>query len=184
MTFPHWSRVTLYTSTCVFAECYVFVKQSHGPIYCAFRHYPGGPLLPKLRGYVAEFLNEVSLARLGIFVPSHLCRFWYGWHISIVTLFQEAWTHELEPGRPSPRCMRYPHTKVKSIITPHYPSPTSRLNPLCQCRNINLLSIDYAFRSHLRCRLTPGGRTCPGKPWDSGDRNSHPVFRYSCPHNH
>ena len=27
---------------------------------------PGGPLLPKLRGYVAEFLNEVSLARLGI----------------------------------------------------------------------------------------------------------------------
>jgi len=25
-----------------------------------------------------EFLNEVSLARLGIFVPSYLCRFWYG----------------------------------------------------------------------------------------------------------
>ena len=38
----------------------------------------GGPLLPKLRGYCAEFLNEVSLARLGILVPSHLCRFWYG----------------------------------------------------------------------------------------------------------
>ncbi len=38
----------------------------------------GGPLLPKLRGYFAEFLNEVSLARLGILVPSHLCRFWYG----------------------------------------------------------------------------------------------------------
>ena len=31
-------------------------------------------------------------------------------------------------------------------------------------------------------KLTPGGRTCPGKPWDSGDRDSHPVFRYSCPH--
>ena len=69
------------------AECYVFVKQSHGPIYCASRHYPGGPLLPKLRGYFAEFLNEVSLARLGIFVPSHLCRFWYGWHVSITMLF-------------------------------------------------------------------------------------------------
>ena len=46
-----------------------------------------------------------------------------------------------------------------------------------------LLSIDYAFRPRLRCRLTPGGRTCPGKPWDSGDLDSHQVFRYSCPHN-
>jgi hypothetical protein len=32
-----------------------------------FKSPPEGPLLPKLRGYVAEFLNEVSLARLGIF---------------------------------------------------------------------------------------------------------------------
>ena len=31
-------------------------------------------------------------------------------------------------------------------------------------RNINLLSIDYAFRPRLRIRLTPGGRTFPGKP--------------------
>ena len=68
----------------------------------------------------------------------------------------------------------------------HRPPPLSfsklRLNPR-QCRNVRLPSIDYAFRPGLRCRLTPGGRTCPGKPWDSGDRDSHPVFRYSCPHN-
>ena len=51
-------------------------------------------------------------------------------------------------------------------------------------RNVDLLSIAYALRPRLRHRLTPGGRTCPGKPWDSGDRDSHPVFRYSCPHNH
>ena len=31
-------------------------------------------------------------------------------------------------------------------------------------RNINLLSIDYAFRPRLRIRLTPGGRTFPGNP--------------------
>ena len=31
-------------------------------------------------------------------------------------------------------------------------------------RNINLSSIDYAFRPRLRFRLTPGGRTFPGKP--------------------
>ena len=68
----------------------------------------------------------------------------------------------------------------------HRPPPLSfsdpRLNPR-QCGNVGPLSIGYAFRPGLRCRLTPGGRTCPGKPWDSGDRDSHPVFRYSCPHN-
>ena len=50
--------------------------------------------------------------------------------------------------------------------------------------NINILSIDYAFRPRLRDRLTLGGRTFPRKPWAFGDRDSHPVFRYSCLHGH
>src|SRR5690606_8709726 len=33
-TFPHWSRVTPYTSTCVFAERCVFAKQSVGLFHC------------------------------------------------------------------------------------------------------------------------------------------------------
>ena len=37
LTFRHWSRVTLYTSSCEFAECCVFVKQSPEPFHCAFR---------------------------------------------------------------------------------------------------------------------------------------------------
>ena len=65
----------------------------------------------------------------------------------------------------------------------HCLSPNACLNPPYRCGNVDPLSIDYAFRPGLRCRLTPGGRTCPGKPWDSGDRDFHPVFRYSCPHN-
>ena len=68
----------------------------------------------------------------------------------------------------------------------HRPTPLSFSDPSSnprRCRNVDLPSIDYAFRPRLRCRLTPGGRTCPGKPWDSGDRDSHPAFRYSCPHN-
>ena len=155
MTFPHWSRVTLYTSTCVFAECCVFVKQSHGPFHCASRHYPEGPLLPKLRGHVAEFLNEVSPARLGMFVPSHLCRFWYGLQVSVATLFWEAWTHGL--GRANPSSVRqFPAVPGIAIDPGHCPSPTSRLNPPCKCRNVRLPSIDYAFRPRLRCRLTPG----------------------------
>jgi hypothetical protein len=59
-----------------------------------------------------------------------------------------------------------------------------RSNSYRQLRNVDLKSIGYAFRPGLRVRLTPGGRTCPGKPWNFGDRDSHPVFRYSCPHNH
>ena len=31
----------------------------------------------------------------------------------------------------------------------------------CRLRNINLISIDYALRPHLRSRLTPGRRTWP-----------------------
>ena len=58
------------------------------------------------------------------------------------------------------------------------------ITPTRWYRNINLLSIDYAFRPRLRFRLTPGGRTFPGKPWVFGDQNSHLVFRYSCLHGH
>ena len=49
-------------------------------------------------------------------------------------------------------------------------------------RNVRLLSIGYALRPGLRPRLTPGGRTWPGKPRICGGRDSHPPFRYSCLH--
>ena len=39
-----------------------------------------------------------------------------------------------------------------------------RSNSCRQLRNINRMSIVYASRPRLRVRLTPGGRTCPGKP--------------------
>ena len=37
-------------------------------------HPTGAPLLPKLRGQLAEFLNEESPARLGALAPAHQCR--------------------------------------------------------------------------------------------------------------
>ena len=49
---------------------------------------------------------------------------------------------------------------------------------------LNLFPIAYAFRPRLRGRLTLGGLTFPRNPWDYGGRDSHPAFRYSCPHNH
>ena len=33
------------------------------------------PLLPKLRGQFAEFLNDGCLERLGTFIPVYQCRF-------------------------------------------------------------------------------------------------------------
>ena len=103
---------------------------------------------------------------------------------SIALLFWEAGTHVLARANPdSSRAFR--RGKEITIDSPCSTLSFSdnALEPYCMCRNVDLLSIDYALRPRLRCRLTPGGRTCPGKPWDSGDQNFHLVFRYSCPHN-
>ena len=82
LTFRHWARVSPYTSAYALAETCVFVKQSPGPIICgstalqrqALTRY-GAPLIPKLRGHFAEFLNEGSLVHLIRFRIVHLCRF-------------------------------------------------------------------------------------------------------------
>jgi hypothetical protein len=82
LTFRHWAGVSPYTSTFVFAETCVFGKQSLEPIYCdpltkaRFTRTSAtrAPLLPKVRGYVAEFLNRGSLAHLGGSPPAYRCR--------------------------------------------------------------------------------------------------------------
>src|SRR5699024_4198208 len=43
-------------------------------------------------------------------------------------------------------------------------------------RNINLLSIAYAFRPQLRSRLTLSGRAFLRNPWAFGERDSHSFF--------
>jgi hypothetical protein len=64
-----------------------------------------------------------------------------------------------------------------------YPTPSPH-HSCIKDRNINLFSIDYAFRPRLRIRLTLGGLPLPRNPWVFGDRVFHPVYRYSCRHNH
>ena len=66
---------------------------------------------------------------------------------------------------------------------------SSCVTPLLKCLFsgtgiLNPFPITYAFRPWLRDRLTLRGRTFPRKPWDFGGKDSHPTFRYSCPHNH
>ena len=62
LTFRHWAGVSPYTSSFDFAETCVFAKQLLGPLHCD--QLALAPLLPKLRGHFAEFLNKGSPVRL------------------------------------------------------------------------------------------------------------------------
>ena len=73
------------------------------------------------------------------------------------------------------------------VVTPTYSRPMSSfsvprqlITPNLEWRNINPLSITYAFPPRLRSRLTLPGRAVCRNPWACGDRDSHPVYRYSC----
>src|SRR5438094_6419155 len=76
VTFRHWAGVSPYTSAFALAETCVFAKQSPGPFHCGLDQpltevsRREAPLLPKLRGQFAEFLNEGSSDRLGMLYPS------------------------------------------------------------------------------------------------------------------
>ena len=80
LTFRHWAGVRPYTSSCDFAEPYVFNKQSPPPSLC----HPnlvaqrGVSLLANLREHFAEFLQRSSLKRLGILYLSTCVGFGYG----------------------------------------------------------------------------------------------------------
>ena len=76
LTFRHRAGVSPYTSPFGFAETCVFVKQSPGPFHCGL--LPEAPLLPKLRGQYAEFLNNPSPVGLRILSSSTCVGLRYG----------------------------------------------------------------------------------------------------------
>ena len=76
LTFQHWAGVSPYTSSFDFAETCVFGKQLLGPLFCD--QLSLAPLLPKLRGNFAEFLNNGYPARLRIFSSSTCVGLRYG----------------------------------------------------------------------------------------------------------
>ena len=83
LTFRHWAGVSPYTSPCGLAGTCVFGKQSVEPVRCdplgrgrAWRLCPTGvPLIPKLRGYYAEFLSRPCPDPLPAFTGVYQCRF-------------------------------------------------------------------------------------------------------------
>ena len=69
LTFRHRAGVSPYTSSFDLAQTCVFAKQSPGPILCGPLTW--APLIPKLRGQLAEFLNNHSPVGLRIlFLPT------------------------------------------------------------------------------------------------------------------
>ena len=87
LTFKHRAGVRPYTSSCDFAEPYVFSKQSLPPILCPrplVAQRPG-PLIPKLRGQFAEFLQRSSLKRLGMLYLSTCVGLGYGLYVGAIS---------------------------------------------------------------------------------------------------
>ena len=146
-----------------FAEPCVFSKQSPPPGLCPppLVAQGRGPLLPKLRGQFAEFLQHRSLKRLGILYQSTCVGFGYG-------LLRRGYFPEVLGCAPNP-------------IRGHNGQPSS---PPPGPGILTRVPIDYAFRPRLRGRLTLRGLTLRRNPWTFGDSVSHAVCRYSCQHSH
>ena len=94
LTFQHRAGVTPYTSSFDLAESCVFAKQSLGPFHCGLLSQ--APLIPKLRGQFAEFLNNPSPVGLRILFLSTCVGLRYG-HLKYTQDF----------SRPSPRILPY-----------------------------------------------------------------------------
>ena len=117
-------------------------------------------LLPKLRVQFAEFLQHSSLKRLGILYLSTCVGFGYGLRQS----YFQGHLHCREQSN-KPR-------QFTTSVTSDWP------------RNVYLVPIDYAFRPHLRDRLTLRRLTLRRNPRTFGESVSHTLSRYSCLHSH
>ena len=136
------------------------------------------PLLPKLRGDFAEFLSESCLAHLSIFYQPTCGGLRYGFlAISRAKFFLAIWSQHLRVRRlstsrltvtnwwiflPALATRLYSHFQSTACLSSCV--PPLLITIISQYRNINLLSIAYAFQPQLRVRLTPRGRACRGKP--------------------
>jgi hypothetical protein len=109
------------------------------------------PLLPKLRGQFAEFLNQRFPERLRLLASPTCVSFST---VAVVWAFLGCVSGGFTIKRDS--ALRHGDDQHPDLDS-HNVLHTRR-------RNINLLSIVYAFRPRLRDRLTLGGFTFPRKP--------------------
>ena len=126
---------------------------------------------------VSDYGTDTWMAPRGTFLGSMIRISWLGFRL--VSLSRLG----LDPN--------FHRDHVPTRFDRHFQSPADRSllripvsMPPKWCRNIDLLSIGYAFRPRLRARLTLSGLTFLRKPWVFGERVSRPSSRYSFRHNH
>ena len=132
--------------------------------------------IPKLRTHFAEFLNGGSPERLRILSSPTSVGFGTGASSPCLALFSA-----IGSATCGLKALLAMSTWPCSSARPRQPDS---IRDYQRCRNVGLLSIGYAFRPHLRSRLTLGGITLPRKPWVCGEGASHSLSRYSCRHSH
>ena len=139
------------------------------------------PLLPKLRGHFAEFLNNASSVGLRILSSSTCVGLRYG-YLANNSGFSRHMAHIL-PYFISvritalPYCTVFPIQQLLCLPGNPFPGYALHMSPHSsvtrQYRNLNLLSIGYVSRPHLRPRLPQGRSALPWKPWIFGREDSH-----------
>ena len=131
------------------------------------------PLLPKLRGHFAEFLNNASSVGLRILSSSTCVGLRYGfiWHYSGFSrqpLRMLRYFYSLHVT-PSDHTADLPAVLLTSLV-PVFPFPARafHMRPhssvYMRYRNLNLLSIGYVLRPLLRPRLTQSRSALLWKP--------------------
>ena len=139
LTFQHWAGVSPYTSSFEFAETCVFAKQLPGPIHCG--SVSGAPLIPKLRGQFAEFLNYPSPVGLRILFLSTCVGLRYG-HLRYTQSFSR-----LRP------CV-LPYFNF-SPLRPGRPSPGSHTFRVSLCLNLSVVTEYQPYVHRLRLAASP-----------------------------
>ncbi len=155
-----------------------------GPGLCG--PLPRAPLLPKLRGLFAEFLDNASPAGLGILSPSTCVGLRYGPAAGHSGFSRQAlsalrYSFSLHAAARPPACGFSIMPAAPPVPVFPFPARALRLRPRSSaaagCRNLHLLPIGCAFRPPLRPRLPQGRSALPWNPWTFGleDSRLHPA---------
>jgi len=172
-------------------------------------HPTRAPLLPKVRGHVAEFLNRGSLVHLEAFTPAHLCRSAVRASPGLATglfLTARAQPHRagcpalgasLDPRREgfaSPGSLKTRTDHVHSVRWPTPPCPPFAHNDQKTVQEYRPAVHRLRLTASAKARLTLRGSPCRRKPWASGVMDSHhdrathagirTCVRSRCPHDH
>ena len=147
------------------------------------------PLLPKLRGHFAEFLDNASPVGLRILSSSTCVGLRYGcarcysgfsWHMAHVLPYSSFGPPHASGLPCGFACMTPPALAPVFSFPAHALHMRPHSSGHAQYRNLHLLSIGYGSLPRLRPRLTRGRSALPRNPWIFGRKDSHlPLATHS-----